>query len=77
MLKYAQVKIRQDSTENWLKANPILRERELAADITEKRLKLGDGVTDWKSLKWCDTELVEILISGFDIYINQQRGENE
>ena len=68
MIKHAQVRIRQDSTKNWQKTNPILRKRELAADITEKRFKLGDGITDWNSLKWCDTELAEILISGFDVY---------
>ena len=69
MFKHVQVKIRRDTSENWQKVNPILRERELAADTTEKRFKLGDGVTDWNSLKWCDDELVDILISGFNIYM--------
>ena len=69
MFKHVQVKIRRDTSENWQKVNPILQERELAADTTEKRFKLGDGVTDWNSLKWCDDELVDILISGFNIYM--------
>ena len=69
MVKHVQVNIRRDTSENWQKVNPILNESELAADTTEKRFKLGDGVTDWNSLKWCDDELVDILISGFNIYM--------
>ena len=62
------IKIRRDTSEQWEKNNPVLREKELAADTTLHRVKIGDGVTDWQNLGWCDEQLPEILASGFFIY---------
>ena len=67
MVEYCQVNVRRNSSGNWLKANPILRERELAADTIEKRVRLGDGLTVADNLDWCDDTLVDILASDFNV----------
>lgn len=43
---------KKDTAENWEKFNPILKEGEFGYDITNKRYKMGDGVTEWKSLEF-------------------------
>ena len=43
-----------DTTENWENANPILGNGEIGVEICtngEKKIKVGDGNTSWKSLK--------------------------
>ena len=44
--------VRSDTAINWETANPILKEKELAYDTTNKKFKIGDGVTAWSSLKY-------------------------
>lgn len=43
--------IRRDTTENWERSNAILDNCEMGYDLTQKIIKIGDGVTPWKKLK--------------------------
>ena len=52
-----------DTTENWGKANPILGNGEIGVEKCtngEKKIKVGDGVTYWKNLKYVSKTADEI-----------------
>lgn len=55
ILASARFKFRSDTSENWLKLNPILLSGEFGVviDGTETdKVKIGDGVTPWNELGW-------------------------
>jgi hypothetical protein len=43
--------IRKDTSKRWERCNPILECGEFGYDITNKIIKIGDGLTPWKKLK--------------------------
>lgn len=43
---------RRDTTENWLKYNPVLASGEFGYDINKKKYKIGDGITKWSDLQF-------------------------
>lgn len=43
---------RRGSAAEWASVNPILREGEPGWDTTNKKQKVGDGVTPWNDLKY-------------------------
>lgn len=49
---------RQDTETNWSIANPILEAGEFGYDITNKKIKLGDGVSTWNTLPYFNDELL-------------------
>ena len=51
-IEYIKAKMyqRRDTTQNWLKYNPILASGEFGYDINEKKYKIGDGVSHWNQL---------------------------
>lgn len=53
--------LRRDTSDNWKKANPILRYGELVVDTTLNRFKLGDGVNNYNSLPYVDNELYRFI----------------
>lgn len=46
------IKLRGDTEANWTSTNPVLAEREVALSTDKKRLKVGDGSTQWGSLPY-------------------------
>lgn len=49
----AQIQVRRGTTAEWAAASPVVLEvGEQGYDTTLKRLKVGDGVTEWASLEW-------------------------
>lgn len=46
----ATIQLRGDTATNWTAANPVLRDRELAAETDTGQFKIGDGVTAWNAL---------------------------
>lgn len=59
MSNYAKILIRRGDNAAWKSSNPILREGELAADTTLKRLKVGDGSSTWNNLKYYYEDLYD------------------
>lgn len=55
---------RRDTSANWESNNPILSNGELGVDITNRTMKIGDGVTPWKALKVSGTTVVNDLTTG-------------
>jgi len=47
-----QIQIRRDSGANWTSANPTLAQGELGLDLTNNKIKIGDGSTAWTSLPY-------------------------
>lgn len=57
-----RIQLRRDTAAAWSAANPILAQGEVGVDITNNKLKIGDGTTAWNTLGyWDDKEP-----SGFD-----------
>lgn len=46
------ISLRDDTLEKWNTVNPVLSTGEVVYDSTNNSLKVGDGVTAWKSLKY-------------------------
>jgi len=45
-----QIQLRRSTTSEWATANPVLAQGEPGYDYTLKRLKIGDGTTNWDDL---------------------------
>lgn len=52
----SKLQIRNDSSEHWEDANPILMSGELGYDTTRKNIKIGDGISQWKDLPALPTD---------------------
>lgn len=50
----ATIRPRGDTASNWSSANPILAKNEVGYDETNKKFKIGDGVTPWNSLPYAN-----------------------
>ncbi len=55
-----QIKLRRDTYQNWYDNNPILAEGEPGYDLTNKKLKIGDGVTLWRALPYFDDQQTDL-----------------
>ncbi len=47
-----RLQLRRDGAQQWANVNPILAQGELGVELDTSRLKIGDGVTPWNSLKY-------------------------
>lgn len=47
-----KIQLRRDTSTNWSLQNTILSAGEPALDLTNNRLKIGDGTTNWTSLPY-------------------------
>ena len=43
---------KNDTYENWTKNNPVLLNSEIGYDSTNKKIKIGDGITEWNLLPY-------------------------
>lgn len=46
------IKLRRDSAANWSSVNPILAEGEVGVDLTNDKIKIGDGTSTWSALAY-------------------------
>ena len=53
--------LRHDTAENWNKENPVLREGEVGVETDTSKLKIGDGKSEWKTLKYSGADENDIL----------------
>ncbi len=51
----AKLQMRNDTAANWESKNPVLDVGEIGYDTTNKKTKIGDGVTPWLDLDWFAT----------------------
>jgi len=63
-----RIKLRRDTAANWNTSNPILAQGETGFETDTRAMKLGDGVTRWKDLKYAVTG--DLKVTGSDIHGN-------
>lgn len=63
MATTVKIRIRRDTTANWMSLNPVLTLGEIAADMDLHRIKVGDGTSAWNVLPWFDGEIINTLTS--------------
>lgn len=54
MAQIRRIQVRRDTAQNWESANPSLHQGEIGLDLTNKRMKLGDGFHNWSDLEYID-----------------------
>ena len=68
-----RIQLRRDTATNWSSTNPVLAQGEIGIDLTNNKLKIGDGTSNWNTLGyWDDKEP-----SGFDGTYNSLSGKPE
>lgn len=70
----SRIQIRNDIAANWVATNPVLLKGELGIENDTRKFKIGDGVTDWNTLKYASAHEVNLATvnptaadTGFDI----------
>jgi hypothetical protein len=46
------IQVRRDTATNWTNINPILAQGEIGEETDTKKIKIGDGITDWNNLDY-------------------------
>jgi hypothetical protein len=60
-----RIQIRRSTEQEWnANSNVVLRVGEFGLNITNKRLKIGDGVTPWSQLPYLDKTATQLDIDG-------------
>lgn len=63
-MAYTQIRIRRDTTTNWITNDPVLAEGELVIDTTTHALKIGDGFSNWSSTNYANNfETIVIVLT--------------
>jgi len=57
------IRTRRDTATNWTSVNPTLGAGEMGYDLTNNKLKIGDGTTAWNSLAYIPTGTTSIGLS--------------
>ena len=54
-----------DTYSNWVSSNPIINSGRIVYDSTNKKMKIGDGVTPWKDLPYiCNIDDLSVIDGG-------------
>jgi len=49
-----RIQLRRDTAANWSSTNPTLAQGEIGIDLTNNKIKIGNGSTAWNSLAYFD-----------------------
>ena len=44
----SRIQLRNDTAANWAAANPVLLKGEIGIELDTRKIKVGDGTTDWE-----------------------------
>lgn len=70
-----QIKLRRDTAANWTSANTVLAQGEPGYDLTNKKLKIGDGTTAWTALEYTNDQVaVDRLVNGDKSFVLNEDG---
>lgn len=70
-----RIQLRGDIAANWITANPILAEREMAIETDTNLIKIGDGVTVWELLPYTLIETISYQVDSATFPINPNVGD--
>ena len=59
------LRIRRDTEERWIENNPVPFQGELCMDISNHKLKLGDGFNEWTKLKYLNQAEIDTIRSEY------------
>lgn len=54
----SRIQLRNDTAENWRTADPILLKGEIGIALDTRKIKVGDGTTNWLGLKYLTDDIV-------------------
>ena len=54
----SKIQIRNDTAANWRAANPVLLKGEVGIEIDTRKMKVGDGISQWTALKYISDDIV-------------------
>jgi Major tropism determinant N-terminal domain len=67
-----RIQIRRGTSEEWVSANPILAEGEIALELDTNRIKIGTGTTSWNGLQYYSNPFVNYsAVAGIATYATQ------
>jgi hypothetical protein len=69
-----RIQLRRDTALNWQSNNPVLAVGELGLDLTNKNVKIGDGVTAWNLLDYVRETSADLI--NYDNTISGLEAEN-
>ena len=78
MATAVKIRIRRDTTANWISSNPVLAIGEIAADMDLHRIKVGNGTSKWTDLAYCDGDIINVFTSDrTDAALSAAKGKEE
>ena len=54
----SKIQIRNDTAAKWKAANPVLLKGEVGIEIDTRKMKVGDGISQWTALKYISDDIV-------------------
>lgn len=54
----SRIQLRNDTAENWATVNPVLLKGEIGIELDTRKIKVGDGTTNWADLKYLTDDIV-------------------
>lgn len=54
----SRIQLRNDTAENWVSADPVLLKGEIGIELDTRKIKVGDGMTNWSSLQYLSDSIV-------------------
>ena len=61
MTTYRRIQVRRDTAANWEAQNPALHQGEIGMDLTNRRMKVGDGFNAWTDLPYVDDAGLDLI----------------
>lgn len=59
---YVHIRLRRDTASNWTLNNPVLRVGEPGIETDTRKLKFGDGITNWRNLPYAGIDISDSLL---------------
>ena len=54
----SQIQLRNDTAAAWKAANPVLLKGEIGIEIDTRKIKIGDGISNWNALRYISDDVV-------------------
>ena len=54
----SKIQLRNDTAANWAAVNPVLLKGEIGIEIDTRKIKIGDGLATWETLKYVSDDIV-------------------
>lgn len=69
-----RIQLRRDTESAWAAANPVLAQGEIGIDLTNRKIKIGDGSTAWNTLVYWDDGETDLAGYATEQYVDQAIG---